>query len=190
MPYPLTVSDQGGPAVGAGIQELLDSWTTIPALVRDERLVVVASNRLARALSPSFAPGTDLARYVFTEPTVLANPEWRGLYRQVASSMRELASRHDEQQYFDELGAEISAENEHFSTLWNSEIDEVQSTEVLFEHSEVGAISATYRAVALEGRAGLTLISWHAVQDSRSREAMRKLVALTAAAEKSEQSES
>ncbi|MFC6704497.1 helix-turn-helix transcriptional regulator [Flexivirga alba] len=46
--------------VAPELQELLDEWTATPALVHGRRLDVLASNAMARALTPLSEPGTNL----------------------------------------------------------------------------------------------------------------------------------
>ena len=49
------------------LQDLLDAWITTPAFVHGRRLDVLASNALARALTPLAEPGTNLLRSWFLD---------------------------------------------------------------------------------------------------------------------------
>lgn len=61
------------------LHDLLDAWTRIPALVHGRWLDVLASNALARALTPLSEPGTNILRSVFLNAEVrerYADPQW------------------------------------------------------------------------------------------------------------------
>lgn len=69
---PLAPVRAAGQKVRPAVQRILDSMTTTPAYVRNERLDILAANRLGRALfSPVFdsqAQPANPARFLFLDP--------------------------------------------------------------------------------------------------------------------------
>ena len=57
------------------VQTLIDSWPLTPTVVVDRNMAILASNRMARAVSHLFTPGQNILRAAFLEP------EMRMLYR-------------------------------------------------------------------------------------------------------------
>src|ERR1700720_1864467 len=61
------------------VQTLIDSWPLTPTFVVNRNMTILASNRVARALSRFFTPGENILRAAFLEP------EMRMLYRDLDS---------------------------------------------------------------------------------------------------------
>jgi hypothetical protein len=99
------------------VDELLDALGRVPAFARDRHLFVVASNRAARALSPAFRPGANLATFVFLGDVgdcALAE----GLQVEVVALLCDSLAQHDDDRRFRALVGELEAKSATFATLW------------------------------------------------------------------------
>ncbi|WP_062464839.1 MmyB family transcriptional regulator [Demequina soli] len=138
--------------VDALLAEFVESLALTPAAVVDARWDVVASNALARAVSPSLAVGTNLA-----EATLLGGSARRTLreWDVVATRMADLLAR--------PLSRDDDTTPLHGLT-------------VAMEHPEVGRLDLTYELLRVTG-AEQTVILGHAAVASESE---RRLLTLAA----------
>lgn len=99
------------------VDELLAALGPVPAFARDRHLFVVAANRAARALSPSFRPGANLAISAF-----LGTPGDCALTDEVRSEVVALLcdslAQHEHDARFCALVGELEAKSAAFATLW------------------------------------------------------------------------
>lgn len=125
---------------------LVDSVEGVPVLVRDRHLTVVASNALARALSPGFVEGTNLARYTFVDSAGYAGAAcWDVLAGQVAAMLRESLDHHHEDAPFRHLVGELSATSATFSAAWADEKAPARQGVARFLGTPVGDMTLAYR---------------------------------------------
>ena len=110
----------GDEPVSSDLQDLLDSWTTsTPAFIHNHRLDVLASNALARALTPLSEPGTNLLRSWFLDV------EDRNRYDDVefvltlaVAYFRATVANYPDDPDVQKLVDELSLKNEEFRRIW------------------------------------------------------------------------
>lgn len=167
----------GGIAVdGARRARLLPFWETVPALLCDRRFEVLDATPLARALSPAFAAGTNLARFAFLSPDRdPEHPRWREMSGVVAGLLRRSLDQHDEDRPSERIVGELSAKSRDFSEAWaDDETRPSTSGPIVFDDTPVGSLRMTYTLLKVPGGDGEGVILF-APADDASREAMRRL---------------
>ncbi|MFG6477151.1 hypothetical protein ACFXP7_12265 [Microbacterium sp. P06] len=124
----------------------VDSLERVPALVRDRHLSVLASNALARSLSPGFAEGVNLARYAFIESADCAGASgWDAATSQIAAMLRESLDNHQGDGPFRRIVGELSATSAAFSEAWADEAPPARQGVATFLDTEVGDLTLLYR---------------------------------------------
>ena len=163
------------------IRRLMASWTGVPAFVRNERLDVVASNPLAAALSESFAPGVNLARFAFLDPSPKSSADdWSEMAAQVVAVLRASANEHRGDADLRRLVGELASKDSGFADTWALDHrDAPQSAALAFEHDTCGRIRLWYQQLPLTGDGPLVLVVWHPA-DEPTREALARLETLLA----------
>ena len=158
------------------IIDLIETWTNVPAFVRDEHLTVVAANPLARALSESFMPGINLAKFAFTDPTPEATAvDWTEMSGQVIAALRDEAQRHSEDGETRRIIGELASKNSHFADVWAADRRAIpQSAALDFEHPRVGLLRMWYQYLSISENSRLVLVIWHPANAS-SAEALARL---------------
>lgn len=147
--------------VGGPVQWLIDSMTMSAVFLRDERLEVVASNALARALhAPMFESATavggraSFARFHFLDPVARDFfVDWDGGASATVALLRSAAGRAPGDRALRELIGELSTQSQEFRTLWAAH--DVRSTHEglkRLQHPVVGHIELTYQTVELANR--------------------------------------
>jgi transcriptional regulator with XRE-family HTH domain len=167
------------------LQDLLDSWTTTPALIHGRCLDVLASNPLARALTPLSEPGTNMVRSVFLNPEVrerYADLEWI-MATNVAYLRANIGGDADDPR-LERLVRELSMASEAFRRLWMRH--DVQSSlygDAPVIHPTVGAMHLHYQTFHVDGADRQRLLVVHAAPGSPDAQALARLATLTASLE-------
>jgi hypothetical protein len=160
----------------AEIREFLDSWDTFPAFLRDRYLTVVASNGLARMLSPSFEVGVNLARFTFLDPMVQHRSDaWKEVAEAVAAELRDSVDQHEQDTVFSRIVGELSAKSRSFSETWAAETPARVSGEASFDNDVVGRITLAYQQLRVPENYDDVLVVWRAT-DAASQRAMSRLI--------------
>lgn len=162
--------------VPAGVQGLIDQWTTTPSFVWGRRMDVLAANPLAVALTPMYRPGGNLVRAFFLDPDVRRlHPAWERLAGPVAATLRTLATEDDDGDLH-ELVEEVSAQSEEFRRLWaRHDARRTTGAPKRFHHPVAGDLDLRREAMALHGADRQTLVVYHAEPGTASEEALRRL---------------
>jgi transcriptional regulator with XRE-family HTH domain len=174
------------PAIPDGVQALLDSMLTAPAIVINGHLDIVAANALGRALyAPVFAQvkaTPNLARFIFFDAAAEQFfPEWAREADDVVALLRAEAARSPDSPAVSRLIDELATRSEQFRTSWAAHNVKAHRHGVKrFRHSEVGEMSLTYNVFDITSVGGLCLIGHTAEPHSRSDEALRLLASWTA----------
>jgi hypothetical protein len=164
----------------ADARALLDSWVGVPAFVRDRHLTVTASNGLARAVSPGFAVGVNLARFAFLDPSVAGDAQqWPGVADEVAALLRDSLDRHEQDAAFRSIVGELSATSRAFAEAWADESVPVQTGSHRFPNDAVGTLRLTYHQLMMPDNYDDTLVVWRP-SDEESRAALARLAELAA----------
>jgi transcriptional regulator with XRE-family HTH domain len=175
-----------GRSMPEGVQALLDSMVSAPAVVIDGHLDIVAANALGRALyAPVFAGanGTpNLARFIFFDPAAEQFfPEWASQADDAVSLLRAEAARSPDSPAVTRLVRELATRSDGFRTRWAAHNVKAHRHGVKrFQLPEVGELCLTYNVFDITGVGGLSLIGYTAEPHSRSDEALRLLAGWTA----------
>ncbi|MEP6561487.1 MAG: hypothetical protein ABJD68_10515 [Nakamurella sp.] len=157
------------------LRQLLSTWQEVPAFLRDRYLTVVASNDLARALSPAFTEGANLARFTFLDrPPGRRTARCEPLEYQVAAMLRESVDHHRDDGHFRVLVGELSALSREFATAWASPVRIERTGEVELHSDTVGALTMTYTELLIPDDDEDRLLIWRST-DQSSRDALGRL---------------
>ncbi|MBU2664594.1 helix-turn-helix transcriptional regulator [Actinoplanes bogorensis] len=164
----------------AGVLKLLDSLSQ-PAFIEDRYFDVLASNRLARALTPGLTPGGNQLRDLFLDPAVQAvHPDWKNVTECFVANLRQAIGTDVDDPRFIELTGELSLASDHFRQLWaRHEIRSQRGTPIRMVHPRLGELTLNRERLAVAGTEALMLVVFHA--DPGSADAGKLLqLALTA----------
>jgi transcriptional regulator with XRE-family HTH domain len=174
------------PHVRPGIQRILDSMATAPAYVRNERLDVLASNSLGRAVfAPLFdspAQPVNLARFIFLDPAAQdLYYDWATIAADNVALLRAAAGRNPHDKALCELIGELSTRSETFRTRWAAHnVRFHHSGTKNLHHPVVGDLTLTYEALELAGDTTLRLNAYTAEPGSPTEDALNLLASWTA----------
>jgi transcriptional regulator with XRE-family HTH domain len=185
----------GRPATGRSraevrpsIRRLLDSMTATPAYVRNDRLDILAANRLCFALYAGvLAPETlplNIARFVFLDPRA---PDffvqWDSIADDFTSALRIQAGKNPQDAALNQLVGELATSSTALSARWARHDVQLHRTATKRLHNTlVGEIELTGDALELSGD-GLTLIAYTAEPASRAQQQLDLLASWHADAE-------
>jgi hypothetical protein len=169
------------PALPPTIQLILDGMTTVPALVRNGAMDVLAANPLGTALySPAFANPArpvNLARFCFLDPAATSlYVDWEGFANANVALLRAEAGRDPFNQALTELIAELSTSSEAFRARWAAhEVRLHRRGMTRFHHPVVGDLDLTFDTLELPDHPGLTLKAYTATPGSSADDRLRLL---------------
>jgi len=104
--------------VSNDILSLLDQLS-VPAFVAGRCLDCLASNPLARALSPNFAPGRNLLRQLFLDPAERRlHVDWDAATAGVVGGLRQIAGGEAIDPRLDAIVDELCVRSQRFQMLW------------------------------------------------------------------------
>ncbi|MEV4754901.1 helix-turn-helix transcriptional regulator [Micromonospora sp. NPDC049559] len=174
--------------VPPGIAQLIAEWHTTPAYVQNRFMDVVAANRLAVALSPSYSPGSNLLRSAFLDP------EARKLHldhelaaEEGVAALRALVGTDLDDPRLVELVGELSLHSERFRRLWaRHDVRRKRARVSRLEHPQVGPLQLRGERLTVDGTDGLVLVALHAEPGSHSADSLALLASLTASTERPE----
>ncbi|NQX34484.1 hypothetical protein [Herbiconiux sp. VKM Ac-2851] len=152
--------------------QMIGAWTTVPAFIRDRHLNIVASNHLAKELSPIFTEGVNLARIVFTPGELPLGVEIDP--QQIADKLKESLARYESDAEFETIVDELSSVSSAFVEAWGDASETVEPLPFQIRHERVGPLSLTYQAMTMPVRSDLSLAVLRGTDDS-SRAALKRL---------------
>lgn len=166
------------PGIAPDIAELISTWSEVPAFVRNERLDVLLANPLATALSESFRPGVNLARFAFFDPTPRSTAvDWTEMAGQVVAVLRASTVEHRDDAGLRRLVGELASKDRAFADTWSADRrDPTQSAALVFDHPVAGRMHVWYQQLPLTGDGRSVLVVWHAA-DEATQEALVGLAA-------------
>lgn len=168
------------PRVRAGVLRVLDSISA-PAYVRNNRMDVLAANRLGRALFADVyaegATGFNLARYLFLDPRSRDfYAQWEVVARDAVAALRTEAGRNPYDRGLTGLVGELSTRSEEFRTWWAAHNVKFHTTSTkTMRHPAAGELELTGEALTLPGDHGLTIITYTVEPHSASEQALNFL---------------
>lgn len=171
------------------VQWVLDAMTNAPAIVRNGRMDILASNSLGRALySPVFTSNSpdpaNIARFQFLDPAARDfYPGWDQAADITVAIMRTEAGRDPHNRQLTDLVGELATRSEEFRTRWARHNVRLHYTgSKTFRHPAVGELNLTYEAVDLptDDLRGLNLTIYTAQPGSTSEDQIKLLASWTA----------
>ncbi len=177
--------------VPASVRVLLDSITTTPAMVRDDRLSVLATNALGRALyhplltSPAGPPNH--ARFVFLDEASRDFwVDWERAADDTVGILRSAAGRMPHDRELTLLVGELSTRSEDFRTRWAAHHVHLHTGGVKqIRHPVVGRLELMYDTLSVAAAPDITLLVYTARPGSPTADAL-DLLASWAATETAE----
>jgi transcriptional regulator with XRE-family HTH domain len=164
VPAPAAEADSG---VSDEVQQLLDSWTSTPAYVRNRRFDVQAANKPALALSPLYVPGQNLVRGIFRDPAARTLfPDWAEVAEQTAAALRAEADLRDPATAG--LVAELLTDTD-FRELWERhDVRPTRNERKRFHHPAVGPLTLRRQSLSIAGPGHQVIITYQAEPSSAS----------------------
>ena len=166
--------------VRPGVQQILDSITA-PAYVRNERLDILAANRLGEAL---YSPVFDLssrpinsARFLFLSPKASEFfVDWDTIAHDAVAILRSAAGRDPYDKRLTDLIGELSTRSDEFRVRWAAHNVKFHRTGTKrFHHPVVGEVTLNFEALELAADPGQRLNVYTAEPGSPSQEALNLL---------------
>ena len=162
----------------ADIRAMIEDWHTVPAVLRDRHLTVVASNALARALSPGYVEGVNIARFTFLDAASFSDqPCWPEITGQVGAMLRDSLEQHEEDARFRDIVGELSTKSDAFSEAWAEDARPTDTGTANYFHDAVGEFTLGYRQLWVAEDHDDVLMVWSPT-DARSRSALFRLGAI------------
>ena len=170
-----SVSERCDPAV----QTLIDSWPLTPTFVVNRNMAILASNRMARAVSHLFTPGQNILRAAFLEPEMrMLYRDWERFTTRIVPFLRAVLGAEQPDRELLELIGELSIASKRFATLWARHDVKHRSTgPTAFYHPQVGPLDLHYTILHLPDQRQM-IITYHADPGSPSEENLRLLASL------------
>lgn len=166
---PATARRRAAPTrVRPSIQAVLDAMTGAPAAVRNDRLDLLATNRLGRALyAPTFRdpvrPANN-ARFTFLDPAARDFwDDWERAADDTVGILRGFAGRNPYDKALTDLVGELSTRSEEFRTRWAAHNVRLHRTgRKVVHHPVVGRLELVYDTLQLPADPGLTMLVYTA----------------------------
>jgi transcriptional regulator with XRE-family HTH domain len=162
QPLPRRTGPASAPVVPGGALRLLDGLVQ-PAFIETTAFDILASNSLARRLSPRLVPGRNQLRDILTEADDRALfPDHDAIAQCLVGNLRRAAAGVDEGRTKD-LAEELHVVSDQFRALWDRhDVQGQHGGTVLLHHPEVGPISLDRERLAVDGAEGIRLVVLHA----------------------------
>lgn len=178
------------PAVPVSVQVMLDAMTGAPAVVRNERLDLLAANTLGRALysplftGPSVAAGEapNHARFAFLDPSAHRFwVDWQKAADDTVGMLRVIAGRDPHDKELQDLVGELSTCSEEFRVRWaRHDVHIHRGGTKRIDHPVVGHLELMYDMLPIAQAPGLTLLVYTAAPGSPSADALAMLASWAA----------
>ena len=169
------------------LQWVLDSVTTGPALVRNGRMDLLATNRLGRAMHSSMYDRTtqgppNFARYTFLDDDSRRfYPHWEAAADTCVAILRTEAGRDPRDKDMHDLVGELSTCSDDFRRRWSSHDVRLHGAgRKSFHHTVVGDLDLAYESMDLVSEPGLSLTVYAAEPASPTAEALSLLASWAA----------
>jgi transcriptional regulator with XRE-family HTH domain len=145
-----------------GALKLLDSLVQ-PAFIENRYFDILASNGLARALSPNLAAGGNQLRDLFLDPAEQAlHPDWEAVTECFIANLRQAVGNDVDDPRFIELTGELSLASARFRRLWaRHEVRGQRGTPIVMQHPQVGELTVNRERLGIAGTDGLMLVVLH-----------------------------
>ncbi|MDG4760572.1 helix-turn-helix transcriptional regulator [Micromonospora sp. WMMD710] len=154
----------------------------MPAFVQGRYLDILASNRMARALSPNLVPGTNRLRATFLDPAEREfHRDWRRATVNAVGQLRADSSEAVDDPRLAALVGELSIKSDCFRRLWaRHEVRRREGVVSRLRHPEVGDLDLYCDKLAVAGADGQLLVIYHAEPGSESARSLALLGSIAA----------
>jgi transcriptional regulator with XRE-family HTH domain len=162
--------------VPPGALKLLESLVQ-PAFIEGRYFDILASNDLAKALSPGFAEGGNQLRDLFLNPGEQElHPDWEDITECYIASLRQAVGTDIDDPRFIELTGELSLASDRFRQLWaRHEVRGQTGTPIRLNHPQVGELVLNRERLSIGGAPSLMLVVYHADAGSSNAEKLALL---------------
>ena len=145
-----------------GALKLLDALVQ-PAFIENRYFDILASNDLARALSPGLAVGGNQLRVMFLDPAEQArHPDWETVTECFVANLRQAVGNDTDDPRFIELTGELALASPRFRQLWaRHEVRGQRGTPIRVIHPQVGEMTFNRERLAIAGAQDLVLVVYH-----------------------------
>ncbi|WP_454050612.1 helix-turn-helix transcriptional regulator [Cellulomonas sp. Marseille-Q8402] len=177
-------------AVPASVQAMLDAMTGAPAVVRNERLDILATNALGRALyaplltGPSSAEGrpANHARFAFLDPAARDYwVDWEKAARDTVGILRGVAGRDPYDRAVQDLVGELSTRSDEFRERWaRHDVHLHRGGTKHIQHPVAGRLDLMYDTLPIAQAPGLTLLVYTAAPGTPTADALQLLASWAA----------
>jgi len=151
------------------VLRLINTFETNPAFVYDRHMTVLFANSLASVVAPGFAAGSNLAQFTFLPDLIdVKADDWFAKRDQVAGVLRDLLSRHFEDNEYLDLVGQLAAVSPDFASAWASQPASQISGDFLFSHATTGEYRLEFHLFPLGDDQGDTLAVWNAFDPNAS----------------------
>jgi len=170
-----------------GLQWILDRYTA-PAIVRNGRMDLLATNHLGRAMHAAVYDAAggqpNFARFTFLNvaPARDFYPDWDGAADTCVAILRTEAGRDPHDKDLHDLVGELSTRSDDFRRRWSAHNVRYHGAGTKhFHHNDVGDLELAYESVDMISDPGLTLTLYAAEPASQTAHALDLLASWTAA---------
>ncbi|MBP5888936.1 MULTISPECIES: helix-turn-helix transcriptional regulator [Streptomyces] len=166
--------------ITASVQQVLDSMS-VPAVVQNGRLDLLAANDLGRALYADLFPAgkqpPNFARYVFLDPRAEAfYDDIDQAKNLLVAILRATAGRDPLDKQVSELIGELSVRSTDFGTRWaKHNVRRHSRGRKVVHHRAVGTLELVYDDFALPGDPHVTITTWTAAPGTPSADGLTLL---------------
>ena len=174
------------PRVRPSVQAMLDAMTGAPAVMRNGRLDILATNTLGRALYSELyrdpVRPANHARFAFLDPRASDFwVDWERAANDTVGILRAEAGRNPYDRSLTELVGELSTRSEEFRTRWAAHNVHLHRTGTkLINHPVVGRLELMYDTLHLPADTGLTMLVYTAGPGTSTRDALALLASWSA----------
>jgi hypothetical protein len=168
------------------LQWILDTITG-PAIIRNRRMDLLATNHLGRAMHSSLYDGNpggqpNFARYTFLDDdSHRFYPDWDGAADICVAILRTEAGRDPYDKELQDLVGELSTRSEEFRRRWSAHNVRYHGAGAKhFHHQVVGDLALAYESVDMISEPGLTLTLYAAEPGSSTAHALNLLASWAA----------
>ena len=175
--------------VRPSLQWSLDTITTAPAIVGNNRMDLLAANHLGRAMyfdvysDPTNRP--NFARFTFLDSAARRfYPDWDLAADMSVANLRTAAGKDPHDKGLHDLVGELSTRSDDFRRRWGAHNVRTHGTGVKhFHHHIVGDLELAYESLDLRAEPDLTLTIYIAEPTSPTEDALRLLASWAASQE-------
>ncbi|MDQ0372687.1 helix-turn-helix transcriptional regulator [Cellulomonas humilata] len=178
------------PSVPVSVQVMLDAMTGAPAAVRNDRLDILATNALGRALyaplftGPSAREGrpANHARFAFLDPAAHDFwVDWNKAANDTVGILRTEAGRAPNDSDLHDLVGELSTRSEEFRTRWaRHDVHQHRGGAKQINHPVVGRVDLMYDLLPIAQAPGLSMLVYTAAPGTPSADALQVLASWAA----------